>query len=131
VDDATAVTDRDPLAALLEVLDASPTALQRDWWRGEGRKGDWAIRGKFGHIYPDGAGFLLCLVSERLSTRRWKSIKHDLAFCRVTQDGDDEGRLHIDRLPNPAEAKAIRDALGIRKRRHLTDEARAQLGALA
>ena len=41
-----------------------------------------------------------------------------LAFCRVTQDGDDEGCLHLDRLPTAAEAELIREAVGIRKRLH-------------
>jgi hypothetical protein len=42
------------------------------------------------------------------------------------QDGDDEGCLHLDRLPTEAEAKLIREALGIRRRRHLSPEALAQ-----
>jgi hypothetical protein len=45
----------------------------------------------------------------------------------LTQDGDDEGILRLDRLPTPAEAEAIRDVIGIRRRRHMTDEALANL----
>jgi len=45
--------------------------------------------------------------------------KGKLAFCRATQDGDDERRLRLDHLPTPAEADLIRDALRI-KRRHNT-----------
>jgi hypothetical protein len=45
----------------------------------------------------------------------------------VTQEGDDEGVLRLDRLPTPAEAEAIRDVIGIRRRRHLTAEALARL----
>src|SRR6516164_7370696 len=52
-----------------------------------------------------------------------------LAFCRIMQDGDDEGCLHLDRLPTPAEAVLIREALSIRKRRALTEGGRAQLDA--
>jgi hypothetical protein len=37
-----------------------------------------------------------------------------------TQDGDSEGCPHLDRLPNAAEATAIREALGIRKRHTMT-----------
>jgi hypothetical protein len=117
--------DRNKLDALIELPDASSTTLQRDWWRGGGRKGDWGIRGKFGHIYPDGTGYLICVVS--VSTRRWNSIQHDLAFCRVTQDGDDEGCLHLDRLPAPHEAGVIREALGIKRKRQLSPEAKASL----
>lgn len=75
--------------------------------------------GKFDHIYQDGAGYLLCIVSERLSTRRWNVSNEELAFCRLTQDGDSEGCLHLGRLPSSAEAELIRSALGIRKRRRV------------
>ena len=41
----------------------------------------------------------------------------------------EEDCLHLDRLPTPAEAVLIREALGIRKRRNLTEDGRAQLEA--
>jgi hypothetical protein len=63
------------------------------------------------------------------SSRPWSGAKSKLSFCRVTQDGDWEGCLYLDRLPAPHEAAAIRETLGIRKRRTITDEARAQLEA--
>jgi hypothetical protein len=119
------------LQALLAALDASPIALRRDLHRGEGRKGDYGIHGKLGHICLDGDGFLLSVVAkdERdQSPRRWTNVKQRLAFCRIMQDGDDEGSLHLDRLPTPAEAVLIREALGIRKRA-LTEDGRAQLDA--
>jgi hypothetical protein len=124
--------DRVPLQALLAALHASPIAPQRDLHRGEGRKSDYGIHGKLGHIYLDGDVFLLSVVAkdERdQSPRRWTNVKQRLAFCRIMQDGDDEGALHIDRLPTPAEAVLIREALGIRKRRALTEDGRAQLDA--
>lgn len=117
---------RAALLALIAALDASPRALQRDLVRGEGRAGDWATYGKLGHIYPDGSGYLLCVESGE-SARRWTNVKHRLAgFCCVTQDGDDEGCLRLDRLPTPNEAALIREAIGVRKRRHLSDEAKAK-----
>lgn len=119
--------DRNKLDALIEALHASPTALKRDWWRGERRKGDLGIRGKFGHICADGDGFLLCVVSDTLSTTRWNSIKCKLAFARLTQDGDSEGCLRLERLPTKAEATIIREALGIRRRRHVSAEVLAAL----
>jgi hypothetical protein len=124
--------DREGLQILLAALDASTVALRRDLHRGEGRKGNYGIHGKWGHIYIDGEGFLLCVTAkdERdQSPRRWTSIKRRLAFCRITQDGDDEGCLHLDQLPTPVQAGLIRQALGIRKRRTLTEDGRAQLGA--
>ena len=89
--------DRASLLALMAALDASPLALQRDLSRGEGRKGD-----------------------------RWGAIKDKLSFCQLRQDGDDEGCLHLDHLPTACQAEAIRDALHIRKRRHMTPEAAAK-----
>jgi hypothetical protein len=62
-------------------------------------------------------------VSTSESPRRWTGIKKRLGFCRLTQDGDDEGCLYLDRLPKADEAVLIREAIGIRKRRHLTPEA--------
>jgi hypothetical protein len=121
-----------PLQASLATLDASPVALQHDLHRGEGRKGDYGIHGKLGHIYLDGDGFLLCVTAkdERdQSPRRWTNVKQRLAFCRIMQDGDYEGCLHLDRLLTLAEAVLIREALGIRKRRVLTEDGRAQLDA--
>jgi len=38
----------------------------------------------------------------------------------VTQDGDDEGSLRLHQLPTLAEATAIREALGIRKKTEFT-----------
>lgn len=43
--------DRDgraSLRALLLALDASPLSVRRDFWRGMGRRGDYAVRGKRG-----------------------------------------------------------------------------------
>jgi hypothetical protein len=110
--------DRDQLETMVQALDASPRALHRPICRGWA--GDYQISGKRGHILPDGDGFLL-FVSGR-SKQHWTHLKKALRFCRLTQDGDDEGCLHLERLPVPAEADAIRGALGIRRRRHLSEE---------
>jgi hypothetical protein len=118
------------LGTLLDALDASPTTLTRDHHRGLGRVGDYAIRGRYGHGYPNGDGFLLCVTTDE-SPRRWTNVKQRLSFCHVTQDGDDEGCLHLDHLPTPHEAEAIREAIGIRKRRHLTPDALAKARSAA
>ncbi len=83
------------------------------------------ITGKSGHIFGDGTGYAI-FVSTDESPRRWTNTKKRLAFCNVSQDGDDEGVLALDRLPTPEEASIIREAIGIRKRRHLSAEERAQ-----
>jgi hypothetical protein len=122
--------ERACLKALLATLDASDIALKRDLVRGEGRTGDWAIYGRLGHIYPDGAGYLLCVVADERdqSARRWNNVKARLArICELTQDGDDEGCLYLDRMPAAHEAGLIREALGIRRKRQLSDEAKVAL----
>jgi hypothetical protein len=119
------VTDhRAQLERLVVALDASPRSLQRD------QCDDWQIRGKLGHVYVDGAGYLLIVMSDE-SARRWNSVKARLHFCYLLNDGDDEGCFHLDRLPTPAEVAVIREALGIRKRRHLSDDAKAKAQSAA
>jgi hypothetical protein len=46
--------DRASLKAMLIALDASDTALKRDVVRGEGRTGDWGIRGPTDRAGNDG-----------------------------------------------------------------------------
>jgi hypothetical protein len=53
-----------------------------------------------------------------------------VAFAVVTQDGDDEGMLFLDRRPTEGEATILRRYLGIRKRRDLSDEERARLAII-
>jgi hypothetical protein len=111
---------RAQLERLVVALDASPRALQRD------ECDDWHLRGKLGHVYVDGAGYLLCVGSEE-SARRWNNVKARLSpFCHLINDGDDEGCFTIDRLPTPRQANLIREAMGIRKRRYLSDDAKAK-----
>jgi hypothetical protein len=114
------VADRAHLETFLTAIDASPTALERPVCRGW--VGDYQITGKHGHVLADGAGFLLYVAG---TVHRWKKAKRILPGT-VTQDGDDEGILRLERLPTPAEADAIRDVIGIRRRRHLSPEALAQ-----
>ena len=123
--------ERASLKALLAALDASEVALKRDLVRSEGRSGDWAIYGRIGHAYHDGDGYLLCVVADDerdQSARRWTNVKARLAgICRLTQDGEDEGCLYLDRLPATHEADLIREALGIKRKRQLSAEAKASL----
>jgi hypothetical protein len=131
------MSDRTYLETLLIALDASPIALGRPNCRGW--VGDYQITGKLGHVLTDGAGFLLYVTTPERdrrdpdgrvrtygSSRRWNNVKRQLIFARLIQDGDDEGVLRLDRLPTEAEAGAVRDCLGIRRRRHLSPEALAQ-----
>jgi hypothetical protein len=108
--------------SMLAALNASRPQLRRD------ECGDWRINGSSGYIYADGSEFLLGVQCQ--SPRAWTFAKRQLAFCRVTQDGDDEGCLHLDHLPDIAEAQTIRTVLGIRKRRDMTPESLAKLASV-
>jgi hypothetical protein len=135
-------SDRDHLEKLITAIDASPTTLERPVCRGW--VGDWQITGKSGHVlaappsgyllyantpegdeqHPDHPERKLCYGS----ARKWTNIKAQLvAFARLIQDGDDEGCFYLDRLPTQAEAGPIRGALGIRRRRTVTEETKARL----
>jgi hypothetical protein len=109
------------LDALASALDASPRALRQD------ACGDWQISGKQGHIYADRDGWLIVVTTDE-SPRRWTNVKQRLSpFCRITQDGDDDGCLHLDHLPKPRAASVIREAIGIKRKRQLSAEAKASL----
>jgi hypothetical protein len=113
--------DREQQERLLAALDASPSQLRRD------ECGSWVIAGRRGaiHTWGDGKTWGAHVIGR--STRHWTMIKRRLAFMTVTQDGDEEGCLRLLRLPTQDEATLIRDALLLRKRRALTEEARASL----
>jgi hypothetical protein len=129
---------RPALVILAERLDSRTSCLRRD------ECGDWAIFGSAGHIYavpiaPDGKGgrglpanpgyqlvvgtTVQCEFTH--SARQWSADKVKLKFCKLTQDGDTEGCLILDRLPTIAEGSIIRAILGIPKARHLGEEQRA------
>ena len=89
-------------------------------------RGDWAIIGKAGHIYADGSGFLLYVATDE-SPRRWGFLKK-AAFI-LPRDAGRRRRGLLAPRPSPdagSEAGLIRQAIGIRKRRHLSPDAKAQ-----
>ena len=115
------MTEREHLKTFLTAIDASPTALERPVYRGW--VGDYQINGKHGHVLSDHPGYLLYVTG---TIQRWKKTTH-LLPGKVSQKGDDEGILRLDRLPTAAEAELIRDLIGIRKRRHMTAKALSNL----
>jgi hypothetical protein len=107
-------------------LDSRASALRRD------ECGDWAIRGTNGHIYAVPEGFQLMIGCDFgyvgwTSARGWESAKKRLGFGNVTQDGDCEGSIILDRHPSKPEAAEIRDILGIPKRVELSEGQLANL----
>jgi hypothetical protein len=113
--------DRAQQERLLVALDAAESQLRRD------ECGWWVIRGRRGSVQTWGDGTTWVAYVRCRSARHWTSTKSRLGFMSVTQDGDDEGCLRLLRLPKPEEAALIRDALGLRKRRTLTEESRGKL----
>jgi hypothetical protein len=102
---------------------------------------DYANRhllGRFGRIYAtgiDGAREFALTVGAELEgfgAGKWNNIKAALAgCCRLTQDGDCEGVFLFDRLPSAKEGAAIRKALGLPKRREISEQERQRLRELS
>lgn len=106
-----AAADRDMQRSLLVALDASKRSLSSD------ECGAWRLTGRRGHIYtwgPSGGWLLYCNPG---TARLWTNIKRRLSFCKITQDGYDEGCLRLDELPTLEQAVLIRMALGLKRKR--------------
>jgi hypothetical protein len=115
------------ILVLAEALDVSvATSVRRD------ENGDPRIVGRDGHIYADGGGFLIVCHPGRDTAHRWMNIKRRLRFCHIAQDGDDEGCLRLDHLPDQREAEEIRAAIHVRRRVQLSeDEVAARAARMA
>jgi hypothetical protein len=111
---------RPVLLQFAEALDSRASTLRRDEC-----SSDWAIFGRYGHIFAVPEGFQLLYL--RNSARAWGSAKDRLGFGKVTQGGDGEGSIIFDRLPTQAEAAEIRAVLDIPKARHLAEGQRLVL----
>jgi hypothetical protein len=107
---------REALATFVEALGGAANALRRD------ECGDPCLLGRRGHVLAVPGGFQLYCICE--SKQAWTWAKKKLAFASVTQDGDEEGCLFMDRLPTENEAAAIRDYVGIAKRPEISAEER-------
>jgi hypothetical protein len=126
---------RSSLLKLVEALGARDSTLRRD------ECGDWRINGKLGHIYavpsiPWGGmegkeGFQIYFrgaeeFEEPTTSKAWTYAKEALHFCYVALDGDAEGILFLDHLPNKQEAQVIRDKLRIPKSFEFDEETRVK-----
>jgi hypothetical protein len=108
------VRQRAALIDFAKALGSRDNALRRD------ECGDPRINGHRGHIYAAPEGFMLAVMG--WSVQGWNKAKRALAFAKVSQDGDDEGILILDRLPTKTEAEAIRHYLGVAKRKEIGPE---------
>src|SRR5437868_4663109 len=110
------------LMNLLEALQASKDNLcldSCDAWHitPSGAKGyDGAC------IQTDGESWYVFAMAR--SKRHWSSMKRKLSFMRLVNDGDDEGRFALARMPTAEEAEAVREVIGLHKRHRLSDEVR-------
>jgi hypothetical protein len=106
---------RPALLKCLEAIGARPGALRRD------QCGDWAIFGKHGHVYAVApASFQFMFTAGR--AQAWTYAKKALGFTRLTQEGDGEGALILDRVPTTGEGDIIRSKFGIAKRAVYSEE---------
>jgi hypothetical protein len=105
------LADKAQLRAMVVALDAAQSQLRLDACR------TWTIQGKRGYVATWGDGKQWFIYCSPGSARKWGNIRRALSpLGRCTQDGDDEGIIRIDQLPNPEQAAAIRKAIGLTKR---------------
>jgi hypothetical protein len=114
---------RPALLAFAKALGCRDNALRRD------ECGDRRFNGTHGHIYavpgsldrPRTPGFQIFVMG--WSANGWNRARKAIStFADVTNDGDDEGALFVDRLPTAEEAEVIRHWCGIAKRQTYTEE---------
>jgi hypothetical protein len=108
------IAPRSALLALARILGSRDSALRRD------ELSDWRINGAHGHIYAVPEGFQIFVMG--WTSRGWNAAKKALAAADLTNDGDDEGALFLDRLPTAEEAEAIRHWVGVAKKAEFSAE---------
>ncbi len=85
--------------------------------------GDYIIKSEYGFLYSDGRYLYISIVEtveNKFKTRQWTWVKKELPFMEFWQDGDIEGVLRLERMPNSEEAEKIRNVMNLRKRSSYT-----------
>jgi len=101
--------------SLSSVADIDRSARSARWARSPtSRNSRWPLNESQRYVGKDGKSWVLSLGCR--SATHWTYTKRRLAFCRVTQDGEDEGCFTVE------QAEVIRDVLGIRKRVDIAPE---------
>jgi hypothetical protein len=117
------VTQRPALLAFARAIGSRDAALRRD------ECGDWAINGRHGLVLAaPGPSFLIYFSG---AARGWTAAKAAMSFATVTQDGDIDGCLLLERLPTESEGATIREKLGIPKKRTMSEQELTRLRAHA
>jgi hypothetical protein len=123
---AEAEADWGRLKALQLVLGSRDGALKRDECNA------WVIAGRRGSICTSGGNSNTWILYVSChSPRHWTATKARLSFCELALDAEEEGCLRLFHFPTPDQAEAIRDALGIQKRREVSAEVLKRLKASA
>ena len=92
--------------------------------------GDPTIQGRTGNIHVDGAGYLVAVMLG--TARQWHFAKQKLrAFCPLRQAGDSEGALYMATILTAEQAEVLREVLGVRKRREVSEAERERLAGLS
>ncbi len=127
IDKFSPAKQRQALVEFLVAINGRRKALRQD------EHGEWVIYGKRGHIDAVPEGFQLCYFARYVFTEPggygpllpdYAAAKRKLAFCKLAQDGTGEGIFFLDRLPDDAEAGAIRDVFKIFRVPNISEEAR-------
>ena len=115
------MTDREQMLEITQTLNAQASQLRRD------DCGWWALSGRHGNIQTWGDDKSFMLYVAKHSVRAWTEAKKKLYFCEVTQDGDQEGILKLSGDITQEEIQIIREVVGLKEQRHLSEEARLAL----
>lgn len=110
---------RESLLAFNEAIGARRNCLRRD------ECGDWRISGRKGHVYAAPEGFQIFVMG--WTAKGWNAAKRDLSFCRLCNDGEDEGAFILNRLPTKSEGEKLRHRLDLPKRREISEDQMADL----
>lgn len=111
------VQDRTELEALLIIINGAKNAIRRD------ECSDWIIAGSRGTIRACDGKFYVYISCH--SPVIWNNAKKKLSdFTTPSQDGDQEGILLLSQMPATDDAEMLRNYIGLRQTREVTEEQR-------
>lgn len=99
--------DKEVLLSLSKALNISKTHIRKD------DLNYWVILGK--EVWIDTDGELWYLHIHSSSVRKWTFCKKALEWMDLAVDGEDEGVLKAERMPDEKESRVIRKLLQLRQ----------------